>query len=155
MADDYRVNPQPWMREAIAVCGDDLMQQIVADNRNRAPVGGSVLPTVKILGAGAVTTGDDGAAHRSYQPTEDDRSGWREPDPLRPPPGINLIDEMVAAQDERDLIERAKQMAAAKHARALAEAEAMGLSHADWSRMSEADLKARKEQQEKKLKGQK
>jgi hypothetical protein len=115
------------------------MRDIVADNRNRAPTGGSHLPTVKILGAGTVTTGDDGAKYRPYQPpeTEEDRSGWRDAQALQPPPGIDLIDQMVAAQDERDLIERAKQMAAARQARA----------------MVEADLKQRDEDLNKKQKG--
>ena len=135
MADDYRVNPQPWMREAIAVCGDDLMQQIVADNRNRAPVGGSVLPTVKVLGAGTVVTGTDGAAHTPAQ-----NHGWTEPPRTENwrAPGIDIIDRLVDQQDERDLEARCREQAAT-----------MGLSYGDWLRLMEKDLRDRRERKEK------
>jgi hypothetical protein len=116
-----------WLRRSLRACDDDLMRSIVEDNRNRATSGGSHIPNkVSVVGAGKTVDGDVGPKYRAYQqPTDDneDRSGWVDPPQLKPPPGIDLIDQMVAAQDEQDLIERAKQMAAAKHARALVEAE--------------------------------
>jgi hypothetical protein len=128
-----------WLRRSLKACPNDVMRDIINDNR----------------GPDIHSRASAGPAQKTNQTdTPTDRSGWVDPVPLRSPPGVDLIDQMVSAQDQRDLLQRAKEMAATKHARQMAEeklAEAMGLSHADWSRMSEADLKARKEQQEKKL----
>jgi len=41
-------------------------------------------------------------------------SGWQEPRPLEPPPGIRHIDEMMDAQDERDRAELALKFAKAE-----------------------------------------
>jgi hypothetical protein len=122
MADD----PYEYWRDLARAVPTSVVQDLVRDFRNYSPTPRPD-PSAKVIpqGAGKVVGGDDGVAHRAYQPTEDttDRSGWRDAPQLKPPPGIDLIDQMVAAQDERDLIERAKQMAAAKHARSLVEAE--------------------------------
>jgi hypothetical protein len=117
----------------------DLVRSIVADNRRGGDIHGRASAFPK-------------ATNQPGEERPRSNHGWADTPPLRPPEGIDLIDRMVSAQDERDLIERAKQMAAARQARAMVEAEAMGLSHEEWSRMSEADLKARKEQQLKKSK---
>jgi hypothetical protein len=50
---------------------------------------------------------------------------------------VSIIDAMCDQQDRIDAAARARQL---------------GLSPEEWARLSEADLKARKEQQEKKLK---
>src|SRR6516164_2458546 len=142
-----------WLRRSLKACPNDVMRDIVGDAR-RGDIHGraSIIPQPKAPAKGQ---------QQSEEPQKPYTHGWVEPPKIKPPEGIDLIDSMVSAQDERDLLQRAKEMAAAQHARKMmAEAElqrseeekqakAMGLSHADWSRMSEADLKARKEQQEK------
>jgi hypothetical protein len=60
--------------------------------------------------------------------------------PLRSPEGIELVDRLVDQQDRIDAAARARQL---------------GLSPEEWARLSEADLKARKEQQAKKAEGKK
>jgi hypothetical protein len=67
--------------------------------------------------------------------TPTDRSGWREATPIKPPDGVALVDELVDMQDKLDAAQRARQL---------------GLSHEEWARLSEADIKARKAAQEKK-----
>jgi hypothetical protein len=102
-----------------------------------------------------------GPPPKTSQPSEEPQKpythGWVDPPKIRPPEGLEHVDAMLDAEDRSWRLQRAKEMVAAQHARALVEAEAMGLSHSDWAKLSEADLKARKEQQEKKLrdKGQK
>ena len=153
MGNQWDMERDDWIRRSRRVVDDQLMKDIVGDSQ-RGDIHGraSVIPPPKAK------------AQQSEEPQKPYTHGWVEPPKIKPPEGIDLIDSMVSAQDERDLLQRAKEMAAAQHARKMmAEAElqrseeekqakAMGLSHADWSRMSEADLKARKEQQEKKLK---
>jgi hypothetical protein len=72
------------------------------------------------------------------QPEPQNRTGWVDPPKIRPPEGIEHVDRLVDMQDKLDAAARARQL---------------GLSPQEWARLSEADLKARKEQQEKKQKG--
>jgi hypothetical protein len=112
----------PWLQRSLGACPDDLMKQIVEDNRRGGDIHGraSVIPQPK--------------ANQTAEPQ--DRSGWRDPVPLRSPDGIEIVDRLVDQQDRLDAAARARQL---------------GLSYDEWARLSEADLKARKEQQEKKL----
>jgi hypothetical protein len=72
---------------------DVLMREIVADERRRTAQ--PPTPTVRVVGAGAVVTGGDGAGGR----------GWVEAKPLddwQRQVGIGKADALVAAQDRRD-----------------------------------------------------
>ena len=137
MADD----PYEYWRDLARAVPTSVVQDIVADNRNRPSSGGSVLPTVKILGAGTVVTGTDGAAHTPAQ-----NHGWTEPPRTENwrAPGIDIIDRLVDQQDERDLEARCREQAAT-----------MGLSYGDWLRLMEKDLRDRRERKEKAAKDRK
>jgi hypothetical protein len=69
------------------------------------------------------------AQQQSEEPQKPYKHGWAEAPPVRASGGDGW------AYQTADEIE----------------AQRMGLTHAEWSRLSEADLKARKEQQERKL----
>ena len=114
-----------WTKRSREACPDDLMKQIVEDNRRGGDIHGraSVIPK---------------ASQQTAEPQ--DRSGWHDPVPLRSPEGIELVDRLVDQQDRIDAAARARQL---------------GLSPEEWARLSEADLKARKEQQAKKAEGKK
>ena len=139
MANEY--DPFEWVKDLRRTVGDDLMRQIVEDNRNRPSSGGSHIPTVKVLGAGNVVTGTDGAAH-----TPAHSHGWTEPPRTENwrAPGIDIIDRLVDQQDERDLEARCREQAAT-----------MGLSYGDWLRLMEKDLRDRRERKEKAAKDRK
>jgi hypothetical protein len=111
-----------WTKRSREACPDDLMKQIVEDNRRGGDIHGraSVIPPPK--------------AQQSEEPQN--RSGWVDPPKIRPPEGIEHVDRLVDMQDKLDAAARARQL---------------GLSPEEWSRLSEADLKARKEQQAKKV----
>jgi hypothetical protein len=115
MADD----PYEWVKDLRRTVNDKLMRQIVDDFAGYNPSPRSPLSsppaTVQIQGAGRVVGGDD-------VPVASTGTGWADSPQLKPPPGVDLIDQMVAAQDERDLVQRAKELAVARQARALAEA---------------------------------
>jgi hypothetical protein len=120
-------HPNAWIGDMRSVVDTKLMQDIVNDNRSRPSSGGSMLPTVKVVGAGTVKTGDVGPSHRPYQEPaqEADRSGWRDAAPLGQPPGIRHIDAMLDAEDRQWRAERIKELAGASVAqRALAQAAA-------------------------------
>jgi hypothetical protein len=110
-----------WAARSQAACPDSLMKQIVEDSRR----GGDI--------HARKSAGPPPKAGQSAEPQ--DRSGWRDPLPLRSPDGIEHVDRLVDMQDKLDAAARARQL---------------GLSHAEWARLSEADLKARKAAQEKK-----
>jgi hypothetical protein len=87
-----------WLRRSLGACSNKTMADILNDNRgpdihSRASAG----PAPKAKG------------QQSEEPQ--DRSGWRDPVPLRNPPGIDLIDGMVSAQDERDRLARIREAA--------------------------------------------
>jgi hypothetical protein len=88
---------EEWVRDMTRVVDDKLMRDIVNDNRvPQRPT----LPTVKVEGAGPVTT-----------PTVSQR-GWVDPAPLQNPPGIAIIDAMCQQQDMLDKLELAKKLGA-------------------------------------------
>jgi hypothetical protein len=134
-------DPYQYWRDLVRAVPTSVVQDIVADNRNRPSSGGSVLPTVKVLGAGTVVTGTDGAAHTPAQ-----NHGWTEPPRTENwrAPGIDIIDRLVDQQDERDLEARCREQAAT-----------MGLSYGDWLRLMEKDLRDRRERKEKAAKDRK
>jgi hypothetical protein len=115
---------EDWATRSQGVCDDKLMADIVNDNRGGPSTYSSPLPKPKAT------------SQQSEEPQ--DRSGWRDAVPLRSPDGLQHVDRLVDMQDKLDAAARARQL---------------GLSHEEWMRLSEADLKARKEQQEKKQKG--
>jgi hypothetical protein len=147
--------PMPeWMRDLVNNVGDRAVRDLVEDFRsyNPHPAQGPSAK-VSVQGAPTVKTGDVGPQHRAYQGGEDDnadRSGWRDAPGIKPPPGVDIIDEMCAAEDRSWRLQRAKELASAQHARALVEAEKMGLTYAEWSRLSEKDIADRKARQAKK-----
>jgi hypothetical protein len=108
-----------WLRRSLKACPNDVMRDIVGDARRgdihaRAPV----IP------------------QKTSQTAEpQDRSGWRDPVPLRSPEGIEHVDRLVDQQDRIDATARARQL---------------GLSHEEWARLSEKDIANHKAQQAKK-----
>jgi hypothetical protein len=68
------------------------------------------------------------------------RSGWVDPVPLRSPEGLEHVDRLVDQQDRLDAAARARQL---------------GLSHEEWARLSEKDLKDRQARMEKAAKDRK
>ena len=110
-----------WARRSRGVCDDKLMADIVGDSR-RGDIHGraSVIPQPK--------------AQQTAEPPRSN-NGWVEPAKLRPPEGVALVDSLVDAQDRRDAIARAHEM---------------GLSYAEWQKLSEKDIADRKAQQAKK-----
>ena len=107
---DYKVNPQPWMKDAVKVAGDKLVADIVNDFAGYNPAPRSPLnqppQTVQVHGAGRVVSGDD-------KPVASTGTGWASSPELRPPEGINLIDEMCAAEDASWRLQRARELAEA------------------------------------------
>jgi hypothetical protein len=105
---DYKVNPQPWVRDALKVAGDKLVADIVNDFAGYNPAPRSPLnqppQTVQVQGAGRVVSGDD-------KPVASTGTGWADSPELKPPPGINLIDEMCAADDASWRLQRAREVA--------------------------------------------
>ena len=118
-----------WLRRSLKACPNDVMRDIVGDAR-RGDIHGraSIIPQPKAPAKGQ---------QQSEEPQKPYTHGWVEPPKIKPPEGIEHVDRLVDMQDKLDAAQRARQL---------------GLSHEEWARLSEADLKARKEQQEKKLK---
>jgi hypothetical protein len=112
-----------WLRRSQEACPDDLMRQIVEDNRRGGDIHGRA---------------SAGPPPKAQQEPPRSNNGWVDPPKIRPPEGIEHVDRLVDMQDKLDAAARARQL---------------GLSPEEWARLSEADLKARKEQQEKKQKG--
>jgi hypothetical protein len=111
-----------WVRRSRRVCDDQLMKDIVGDSRR-----GDIHARASVI------------PQKTNQTAEPPRSenGWVDPPKIKPPEGVALVDKLVDMQDKLDAAARARQL---------------GLSPEEWARLSEADLKARKEQQERKLK---
>ena len=114
-----------WLQRSQGACDNATMKAIIEDNRRGGDIHGraSVIPK---------------ASKQSEEPQ--DRSGWREATPIKPPEGVALVDKLVDAQDRLDAVARAHQM---------------GLSYSEWQKLSEKDIEARKEQQAKKVEGKK
>jgi hypothetical protein len=89
--------PKEALRDLVAAVGDDVMRDIRGDARRDVsdfrPVGPDVRPTVR-------------------------GSGWRDPAPLGPPPGIAQADRLMDAQDAKDraelIAQEARRLGAAK-----------------------------------------
>ena len=110
-----------WVRRSLGACSNDVMKDIVADSRRGdIHARASVIPQPK--------------AQQTAEPPRSN-NGWVEPAKLRPPEGVALVDSLVDAQDRRDAIARAHEM---------------GLSYAEWQKLSEKDIADRKAQQAKK-----
>jgi hypothetical protein len=143
---------QPWMKAAIAVAGDDVLRDIVNDNRN-PPRPAAPPSNVVPQGAGKVQTFDVGPAYRPIDPSlrqppkeeaPAERSGWRDQQALKPPDGVALVDQLCDQQDLADFEARCREQAAR-----------MGISYPDWLRLMEKDLRERRERREKAAKDRK
>jgi hypothetical protein len=112
-----------WLQRSQGACDNATMKAIIEDNRRGGDIHGraSVIPK---------------ASKQSEEPQ--DRSGWREATPIKPPEGVALVDKLVDAQDRLDAVARAHQM---------------GLSYSEWQKLSEKDIEARKAQQKLREKG--
>ena len=113
-----------WLHRARSVCNDKLMADIVNDNRTGPSTYSSPIATPQAK------------RQPSEEPQKPYTHGWVDPTPLRQPEGLEHVDRLVDMQDKIDAAARAQQM---------------GLSHEEWVKMSEKNLKERKERQEKKL----
>jgi hypothetical protein len=82
------------VKDALKVCGDDLMRDIVSDAR-----------------AHAVILSRGGTAPAKDNKEETDRSGWREGRALKPPDGINVIDQLCDHADAVEKLERLVKLA--------------------------------------------
>jgi hypothetical protein len=83
------VMPQSAVDAMTSVVDDKLMSQLVADSRRTNDPGW--LPTEKA------------------DPEKQRGSGWSPLDPIGPPPGIKIMDQMMDVQDALDRKEREKQ----------------------------------------------
>ena len=77
------------MRQAVS---NKLMRDIVADSYARPTGPSSIIPT-----------------DRNAEPVKH-TNGWQDAKPLTPPPGIELVDRLVDAQDAQDKRERARRV---------------------------------------------
>ena len=99
--------PAETVREMARAVPDSMMRDI-AMRDGRAPTGPSaqgVVPSSQPLSN--VRTGGGGS------------SGWREPTPLGPPPGVAILDQIMDHEDAKDraeLVERHARMAAMRAA---------------------------------------
>jgi hypothetical protein len=119
---DYKVNPQPWMKDARRVADDALVKALVEDFRSYNPSPRSPLnqppQTVVPVGAGKVVTAGEQVRRGT---------GWTDPPSIDKwkPPGVEHMDRMMDQQDAIDRAERVRQLAGASAAqRALAQAAA-------------------------------
>jgi hypothetical protein len=107
---DFKVNPQPWVKDAVRVAGDKLVADIVNDFAGyriepRSPLN-KPPETVQVHGAGKVVGGDDAVPAGGG-------TGWADSLELKAPPGVSIVDELVAQQDLADFTARARELAAA------------------------------------------
>jgi hypothetical protein len=123
-----------YMKDLAANVGTDLVRDIVADNRSQPSSGGSMLPVVKVIGAGRVVDGDS-------KPTAGNGSGWASSPELRQPDGLRHIDAMLDEEDRQWRAQRIRELAGTAHSLALAQAAA------------EAEQKATQAEQQPKGKG--
>src|SRR6516162_11714613 len=82
-----------WLRRSLKACPNDLMRQIVEDNRGGPPTYSSPIATPRAKG----------------QQSEEQGNGWREATPLRPPEGLQHIDAMCDEEDRRFRAQRVKE----------------------------------------------
>jgi hypothetical protein len=87
-----------------AACPAEVAKDIVARGGMRGPSG---------HGAGGTVSAPSSVSANT--------SGWREATPIGPPPGIELVDRLMDAQDQRDLHDRIVEEAQRKAAQRLAE----------------------------------
>jgi hypothetical protein len=88
-----------WVRRSRSACDTDLLKSIVADNRAPMTPRSAITPQ----------------PNKQQEEPRPYTHGWTDPAPLRQPEGINLIDGLVDAQDKRDLVARAKELAVTQH----------------------------------------
>ena len=82
-----------WLRRSLKACPNDLMRQIVEDNRGGPPTYSSPIASPK--------------GQPSEQPVQG--NGWREATPLKPPDGLQHIDAMCDEEDRRFRAQRVKE----------------------------------------------
>ena len=115
-----------WAQRSQGACDNATMKAIIEDNRR----GGDI--------HGRASAGPPPKA--ASQPEPQNRTGWVDPPKIRPPEGIEQVDRLVDMQDKLDAAARARQL---------------GLSHEQWAKLSERDLKDRRERMEKAAKDRK
>jgi hypothetical protein len=86
-----------WEIDAIRNLPTDLIRDIVRDHQNepRGPSQAGATGQVTKVSSNAGLPGSN--------------TGWREPAPLGPQPGINYVDAQLDAQDRKDRAERVRQ----------------------------------------------
>jgi hypothetical protein len=111
----YDAERDDWIRRSQRVVDDKLMQDIVNDFWTGPTKPGPTLPTANPVDAAPVKTGTDTVSSTG--------TGWADSPEIKnwKAPGIDLIDEMVTAQDRIDRAQRVREQAEAV---ALARAEA-------------------------------
>jgi len=100
--------PRSAMEAMVAAEPRGFMAGVVHDNR--APTGRP----------GAIPSSTQVAGNRAPANVPGGGTGWVNPSPLSPPPGINYVDAQLDAQDAKDRQERIQQATAADTARKLA-----------------------------------
>ena len=115
-----------WLQRSQGACDNATMKAIIEDNRRGGDIHGRASVIPK-------------ASQQTAEPPRS-QNGWVDPPKIRPPEGVALIDKLVDQQDRRDAIARAHEM---------------GLSYAEWQKLSEQDLKDRQAQKEKAAKDRK
>jgi hypothetical protein len=85
---------EDWATRSQGVCDDQLMADIVNDNRGGPSTYSSPLPKA--------------ASQQTTEPQ--DGSGWRDAPAIKPPEGVALVDKLVDMQDRLDAVARAHQM---------------------------------------------
>jgi hypothetical protein len=108
-------HPFAWVGDLRRVVGDKLMADIVEDFRRGPAAPGPTLPPVKVMGAGTVKTAGEEVQRGTGWTEAPSTANWRAP-------GIDLIDEMCAQQDQIDRQARIRELAGTQHSRRLAEA---------------------------------
>jgi hypothetical protein len=108
-----------WLRRARRACPDDVLRDIINDNRGDFPRSGSMIPNqqpskVVPVGAGKVTTPGELAQG----------TGWVKPPSVDQwkPDGLSIMDEMMDQQDRIDRAARIRELAGTQHSQRLAEA---------------------------------
>jgi hypothetical protein len=86
---------EPWEREMAQAVPSKVVRDIVSDNRHS--VGGP-----SSIAASNKTTFED-------REPQERGTGWAKETPIRPPEGIEWVDRLVDAQDEKDRRERERE----------------------------------------------
>jgi hypothetical protein len=87
----------------LAISRLGMSREVMADHVRA--VGGVVVREIVGDGGAAATLKPLAGTNPTPTVAQENRSGWRDPGPLSPPPGISLIDRLVEVQTARDTAE--------------------------------------------------